>query len=114
MTTDISLRFIKTFHTIVWAFFVFCIIAIPIFAFTENYGQALISIAVVFIEVLILIVNRMRCPLTVVAAKYTNDRRDNFDIYLPVWLARRNKLIFGPLFVGGVLFTFARWLGWLG
>jgi hypothetical protein len=23
------------------------------------------------------------------------DRADNFDIYLPVWLARHNKVIFG-------------------
>jgi hypothetical protein len=29
-------------------------------------------------------------------------RRDNFDIYLPLWLARRNKAIFGALFVLGV------------
>ena len=26
-----------------------------------------------------------------------DDRRDSFDIYLPVWLAQRNKAIFGPL-----------------
>jgi hypothetical protein len=31
----------------------------------------------------------MRCPLTGIAARYTDDRRDNFDIYLPPWLARR-------------------------
>jgi hypothetical protein len=43
----------------------------------------------------------MRCPLTDVAQRYTADRRDNFDIYLPVWLARNNKRIFGALFVAG-------------
>ena len=26
-----------------------------------------------------------------------DDRRDSFDSYLPVWLAQRNKAIFGPL-----------------
>lgn len=60
--------------------------------------------------VLILFANRMRCPLTGVAARYTDDRRDNFDIYLPVWLARHNKAIFGTLYVTGGLFTLARWL----
>jgi hypothetical protein len=56
----------------------------------------------------------MRCPLTGVAARFTDDRRDNFDIYLPLWLARYNKPIFGWLFAAGLAFTLARWLGWLG
>ena len=62
-------------------------------------------IGIVFIEVLVLIANKWRCPLTGVAARYTDDRRDNFDIYLPEWLARHNKLIFGVLYVVGVLVT---------
>jgi hypothetical protein len=57
----------------------------------------------VFVEVAVLAVNGGRCPLTAVAARYTDDRRDNFDIYLPLWLARYNKLIFGTLFVVGLL-----------
>jgi hypothetical protein len=43
--------------------------------------------------------NHGKCPLTDVAARYTKDRRDNFDIYLPNWLARHIKAIFGALFV---------------
>jgi len=65
---------------------------------------------VVLIEVSILACNRMRCPLTDVAARYTSERRDNFDIYLPVWLARENKRIFGALFVAGLLYTVAAWM----
>ncbi|MEP7343225.1 MAG: hypothetical protein ABI977_36200 [Acidobacteriota bacterium] len=114
MTPDASLRVIKLLHTIVWAFFAGCIIAIPILSFMRRCNQAIALIGVVLIEVLILVVNRMRCPLTGVAARYTNERSDNFDIYLPVWIARNNKLIFGLLFLGGVLFTFARCAGWLG
>ena len=53
--------------------------------------------------------NKGRCPLTSLAARYTADRRDNFDIYLPQWLARYNKLIFGTLYVAGVAFALARW-----
>jgi hypothetical protein len=63
----------------------------------------------VFVEVLVLVFNRWRCPLTPIAARYTADRRDNFDIYLPEWLARHNKLIFGLLYSVGLLYTFARW-----
>jgi hypothetical protein len=57
----------------------------------------------------VLILNRWRCPLTSVAARYTDDRRDNFDIYLPEWIARHNQLIFGTLYVAGIIFTLARW-----
>ncbi len=53
------------------------------------------------------------CPLTPIAARYTNDRRPNFDIYLPERLARHNKSICGAVYVGGLLFTLARWTGWL-
>jgi hypothetical protein len=114
MTSDASLLAIKLLHTIVWAFFAGCIIAMPILGFMRRYSQAVVLVGVVLIEVLILVANRWHCPLTGVAARYTNDRSDNFDIYLPVWLARHNKLIFGLLFLGGALFTVARWVGWLG
>ena len=35
--------------------------------------------------------------------------RDNFDIYLPLGLARHNKLIFGVLHVLGMAFAYLRW-----
>ena len=114
MTSDNSLRAIKVLHTIVWMFFAGCIIAIPIFGFIRRYTEAAALVAVVLIEVLILVANRLRCPLTGVAARYTDDRSENFDIYLPVWIARNNKLIFGLLFLGGTLFVLGRWLGSLG
>ena len=47
--------------------------------------------------------------MTGVAARYTNDRRDNFDIYLPLWLARYNKQIFGALYLAGILYTLIVW-----
>jgi hypothetical protein len=31
----------------------------------------------------------------------TENRTDNFDLYLPIWLARHNKTIFGSLFLAG-------------
>ena len=71
---------------------------------------ALLAICLVSLEVLVLAANGWRCPLTPVAARYTDERRDNFDIYLPMWLARHNKTIFGALYVGGILFTLALWV----
>ena len=65
------------------------------------------------VEVAVLAANGLRCPLTDVAARYTDDRRDYFDIYLPLWLARHNKALFGSLFVLGMLFTVVIWAGWI-
>jgi hypothetical protein len=52
----------------------------------------------------------MRCPLTDVAARYTTARQDNFDIFLPLWLARWNKVVFGSLYAIGILV--ATWMSW--
>jgi len=100
---------IKLMHTAIWAVLVGCILAIWVFAWRGAYPFAALSIAVVLIEVVVLVLNRWRCPLTSIATRYTEDRRDNFDIYLPEWLALHNKLIFGTLYVAGIAFTFARW-----
>jgi hypothetical protein len=107
------LRFVRILHTIIWAFFAGCVAAIPFLAWAGMFSQASIFIGIVLIEVLILAINSWHCPLTKVAARYTSDRRDNFDIYLPVWLARYNKLIFGSIYMAGVLLTIAGWFGWL-
>lgn len=108
-----SLRAVKVIHTVVWAFFAGSIFAIPVLAWQRALRAASIVIGIVFVEVLILVVNRMSCPLTAVAARYTDDRRANFDIYLPEWLARHNKQVFGLLYVAGILLTVARWADWL-
>ncbi len=109
-----TLRLVKIIHTVVWAFFAACVIAIPLMAWHRAFSVVWVLIGLVMIEVAVLAFNRWRCPLTPIAARYTDDREPNFDIYLPAWLARWNKEIFGSLFVGGLLFSLARWLGWLG
>jgi uncharacterized membrane protein len=102
---------IKAFHTVVWAFFAGCIVAIPFAASAREFRVAMLLIAVVMVEVLIIAFNRGSCPLTPIAARYTADRVDNFDIFLPVWLARYNKLIFGALFVAALIYTLSAWVG---
>ena len=62
--------------------------------------------------------DRVRCPRSEPrplpvdrsGRPYTEARTDNFDIYLPLWLARHNKAIFGTLFAIGELFVVGRWL----
>jgi hypothetical protein len=109
LSASASLCVVRLIHTLAWVFFVGCILAIPAFAWQREFRWAGTLIVIVFVEVLVILLNNWRCPLTAVAARFTDDRRDNFDIYLPVWLARHNKLIFGSLFLAGVLFTIGRW-----
>jgi hypothetical protein len=104
-----SLRVVKTVHTLAWALFAGCILALPFVAWARDFDTSAALIALVLVEVGVLVANGMRCPLTNVAERYTDDRRDNFDIYLPLWLARHNKTIFGWLFVAGLAWTLALW-----
>jgi hypothetical protein len=104
-------RIVRTVHTVVWAFFAGSILAIPLLALYDRWTGVAILTGLVVVECVVLAANGMRCPLTDVAARYTDDRRPNFDIYLPAWLAEHNKLIFGSLFAAGLAFTLARWLG---
>jgi hypothetical protein len=105
MRPETKLRAIKRIHTLVWAVFAGSILAIPVCAVLGRLGQAWGLIGFVFLEVLVLLVNGLRCPLTDVAARYTTERQDNFDIDLPLWLARYNKQIFGSLYLAGVVYT---------
>lgn len=104
------LHAIKLLHTVVWTFFVACIAAIPVFALSDRLPTATVFAAIVFVEVLVLAFNRWHCPLTPLAARHTDDRRANFDIYLPEWLARHNKTVFGTLYILGLLLLAWRWI----
>jgi hypothetical protein len=104
------LKAIKALHTIVWALFAGCILAIPLASLYGDNRAALWLAAIVLVEVVVLALNKWRCPLTALAARYTTDRRANFDIYLPEWLARYNKAIFGTIYLVGVVAACARWV----
>ena len=105
-----KLRWIKLAHTAAWGFFVACIAGVPLAAWAGRFDVALLCGVAVLVEVGILVANAWSCPLTAVAARYTDDRRANFDIYLPEVVARHNKGIFGTLYVLGVAVAVLLWL----
>lgn len=105
MEPESKLRVVKAIHTLVWAVFASSIVAIPICAAAGSMKVAWGLIGFVLLEVAVLLANRMKCPLTAVAGRYTSERQDNFDIYLPLWLARYNKEVFGGLYVAGIVYT---------
>ena len=64
-----------------------------------------ICYAIIFAEGLILIGFKNFCPLTIIARKYSVSENANFDIYLPNWLAKYNKLIYTTIFVIIIIIT---------
>lgn len=105
-----KLRAVKAVHTAAWAFFATAILAVPIAAWLQAWRLTLLLVALVSLECITIAWNGMQCPLTPIAARFTDDRAPNFDIYLPAWLARYNKHIFGTLFLAGCLFALGCWL----
>src|SRR5690242_11304794 len=105
-----ALVVIKLIHTLIWAVFAGCILGLPVAAVARRFDWAGVLTAMVLIECLVLALNRWSCPLTGLAARFTNERVDNFDIYLPNWLSRHNKEIFGTLFTVFELFVLWRWI----
>ena len=101
---------IKLLHTAIWAFFVVCIAAIPVAGAFRQFRWAGVLSCLVLLECAVIAANRGRCPLTDVAARFTEERAENFDIYLPLWLARHNKTIFGTLFAVAELYVVGQYL----
>jgi hypothetical protein len=97
-------------HTAIWAFFVGCILALPIAGLMHRFDWAAILTVLILVECGVLALNRGRCPLTNWAGRFTDERGDNFDIFLPEWVARHNKAIFGTLFVFNEFIVLCCWL----
>jgi hypothetical protein len=103
---------IKALHTAVWVVQGGSIVSLPFLAWRSDFFWVGIATAVVLLHAVVLRLNGRRCPLTDLAARYTTDRRPNFDAYVPAWLARNNLAIFVPLFLVNEALVFALWLAW--
>jgi hypothetical protein len=104
-----TLRQIKLLHTAIWAVLAASVLALPWLGWVGKFRWAFGLTLLIIGECLVLALNHGRCPLTDIAASYTDDRACNFDIYLPMWLACNNKRIFGSLFIVGELVVLLRW-----
>jgi hypothetical protein len=73
-----------------------------------------IGVGLILAEGLVLLYFKRICPVTLIARKYSDSTKDNFDIYLPNWLAKHNKSIYTSLFVLVLLIILFRFLYALG
>ena len=104
MNPEKKLLAIKLVHTLIWAFFVAVIFYVLYSGLTDHVNlYTWIGIALILGEGLTLLIFKMFCPLTLIARKYSDSEKDNFDIFLPNWLAKHNKLIFTSIFILAVL-----------
>lgn len=109
MNSNKKLLTIKLIHTFIWAFFVAVIFYVLYSGITNTVNEyTWVCIALVIGEGLTLLVFKMFCPLTLIARKYSDSQNDNFDIFLPNWLAKHNKLIFTSIFMTGVVIVIYR------
>jgi len=95
MRNEKKLITIKIVHTAIWIFFNVVIFYMLYAALTNKLDKWLwIGYGLFVLEGIVLLLFRFFCPLTVMARKYSGSTKENFDIYLPNWLAKYNKLIY--------------------
>lgn len=112
MNASEKLIVIKIVHTLIWLFFVAAIFYILYSGISNKITiTTWIAIGLIIAEGVVLVMFRMFCPLTLIARKYSDSEKDNFDIFLPNWLARHNKIIFTIIYLVGVIIVIIRVMG---
>jgi len=103
MKGETKLILIKIVHTIIWLFFNLVIFYMLYAALTNKLDKWLwIGYGLFILEGIVLLLFKFFCPLTVMARNYSDSTKANFDIYIPNWLAKYNKLIYTSIL--GVIF----------
>lgn len=109
MQPESKLIIIKIIHTLIWLFFNVVIFYMLYAVLVNKIDHWLwIGYGLFVLEGITLWAFRFYCPLTVIARKYSDSQKANFDIYLPHWLAKYNKLIYTCILGVIVLITIYR------
>ncbi len=109
MNDQNKLLAIKVVHSVIWLAFVLVICYILYSGISGNLTTLTwVGIGLIIAEGLVLLIFKMFCPLTILARKYSDSQKDNFDIFLPNWLARYNKIIFTSIFLIGLVLVLVR------
>jgi hypothetical protein len=99
MTATEKLFLIKALHTAIWIFFNVVLFYLLYAILTNRIDKWVwICIGLILLEGLVLLIFKSVCPVTLIARKYSDSQKDNFDIFLPNWLAKYNKLIYTTFF----------------
>jgi hypothetical protein len=112
MHNETKLIVVKVIHTMVWIFFNI-VIFYMLYAVIVNKLNAWLWIGygLVALEGLTLVVFKCSCPITNIARRYSISSKDNFDIYLPNWLAKHTVVICVSILVVVTIITIYRLFG---
>ena len=100
LSADKKLMIIRLIHSIIWMFFNLVIFYLYYAVIVNRIDvRVWICVGLIVLEGLVLLLFKRTCPVTLIARKYSDSTKDNFDIYLPNWLAKYNKIIYTSLFV---------------
>jgi len=95
-----KLTSIKIIHTIIWILFNVVIFYLLYAVITNKIDKLVwIGVGIILLEGIVLLLFRKMCPITLIARKYSDSPKHNFDIFLPNWLAKNNKLIYTIIFI---------------
>lgn len=95
---------VKLLHTVIWAVMAASTVYIFYCGLVGRLTWLMWAALILMLgESVVIWLNKWICPLTPIAARYTENREPNFDIYLPRWLAKYNKQIFGTILVLGLV-----------
>ncbi len=109
---ELMLMLLKTIHTVIWAIMASANVTAFYLAFVGQFNIGFfVAVTLLGGEIIVILINSGRCPLTKVMAEYTDQRQANFDIYLPKWLAKNNIKGFAILMILEILIVLVRRLG---
>ncbi len=98
----LSILEVKIIHSLIWVVMVAAIFYTLFSGVTGRINWlTFFSVGLIFLETFVLVVNKWACPLTIIAKRTKSDWKDGDDIFLPKWLAKHNKEIFGTIFLIG-------------
>lgn len=104
MTARAKLILVKVIHTIIWVFFNIVIFYLLYAVWVDRIDKWVwICLAAIGCEGLVLLIFKNICPVTIWARNFSTSKSHNFDIYLPEWLARYNKIIYSAIVAVAIL-----------
>ncbi len=111
MNSTGKLTIIRIVHTIIWLFFNVVIFYMLYAVIVDKLDKWLwIGYGLFVLEGITLLIFNFFCPLTVLARRYSDSTKANFDIFLPNWLAKHNKTIYTGILVLIMILTIYRLL----
>ncbi|MBI1407892.1 MAG: hypothetical protein GC145_17395 [Caulobacter sp.] len=110
MTDPQRLILVRALHTAIYVIMASAVLLVLYAGATGATGPWLWpALGLVAIEVVVFAGSGMKCPLTVIVARYSGERPQVSDTFFPERCTRHTLRVFGPLIVLGLMLLAIRW-----